>query len=116
MNSSSVSSQPAIVLVNPTCGSGSVTGPITAVPTPPMTYPPNAKSSCPEEDAKKPEWEPEFRETFSKSILNMRLKEYWGGKSTQRYIETYLDFMHLSGMLDNLEWLEYKNALGRGQL
>lgn len=64
----------------------------------------------------KQEWEPEFRETFSKGMLKMKLREYWGGKITQRYVETYLEFMHLSGHIDNLEFLEFKNALTRGQL
>ena len=93
---------------------------VSAGPTPPPTGPGSSaglsKVSYPGEDLKQPEYEPEFRECFSKSMLRLRLKEFWGGKVTQKYVETYLDFMHLSGMIDNLEFLEYKNALTRGQL
>ncbi len=116
MNSTvSASMQPIVVSVNPTSGGSSSS---TILTPPPMTYPPNSKAWSPEEEegVKKQEYEPEFRECFSKSMLRLRLKEFWGGKVTQKYVETYLDFMHLSGMIDNLEFLEYKNALTRGQL
>lgn len=76
-----------------------------------QTVPPK---SC--EEDKKVEHEPEFYENFSKVILRRRFNEYWGGKYTERYILTYLEFMHLSGMIDNLEYLEFKNALDKGQL
>lgn len=102
-------------------------GPVSAGPTQGITpvapsypsYPPNAlsaKLSYPGEEAKTQEWEPEFRETFSKGILKMHLQEYHAGKYTKRYIEAYLEFMHLSGHINNLEYLEFKNVLLREQL
>ena len=86
-----------------------------SVATPPPQLTPVGLSKACEEDRKR-EPEPEFFENFSKGILKRRLHEYWGGKYTERYILTYLEFMHLSGMIDNLEYLEFKNALDKGQL
>jgi hypothetical protein len=82
------------------------------------SYPPNIKlPTYPGEDLKpEREWEPEFVERFSKSLLRMRLQEFYGGKYTRRYIESYLDFMHLSGMVNNLEYLEFKNMLSAEQV
>lgn len=98
--------------------SGSASAPILAQAAPPQTAPVNPSgmlSKACEEDRKR-EPEPEFYENFSKSILRRRFNEFWGGKYTERYILTYLEFMHLSGMIDNLEYLEFKNALDKGQL
>lgn len=81
--------------------------------TPP--YPQNAglaKLSYPEDcDKSDKEWEPEFRETFSKGTLRMGIQGYHAGKYTQRFIEVYLEFMHLSGYINNLEYLEFKNKI-----
>lgn len=76
----------------------------------PPLQPPLLKAtpSYPGQDA---ECEQEFRETFSKHRLIMCFKEYSGGKITKRYLETYLEFMHLSGMISNLDYLDYKNKL-----
>ena len=52
--------------------------------------------------------------TFSKSGLEEKLKEFQAGKYTRKYIETYLDFMVMNAMLDNLEYLEYKASLDKG--
>lgn len=87
--------------------------PIAVVP-PSQTVPGGNLKSC--ESDRKIEQEPEFFESFSKGILRRRLNEYWSGKYTQKYIEVYLEFIHLSGMIDNLEYLEFKNALDKGQL
>jgi hypothetical protein len=93
--------------------------PVAPIYPPPQTTPGGCLSEvvyADEAEGPTKEWEPEFRETFSKGILKMKLREYWGGKITQKYVETYLEFMHLSGMVDNLEFLEYKNVLEKGQL
>ena len=89
--------------------------PVGAYPPPPTG---NLKMpSYPGEDLKpEKEWEPEFRETFSKGILKMRMQEYFGGKYTKKYIDTYLEFMVLSGMVNNLEYLEFKGILARESL
>jgi hypothetical protein len=90
------------------------------IPTPiPPNYPPSATSGpsnmkC--EEKLMDECDPVFYENFSKSILRMRLQEYFSGKYTQRYIETYLEFVHLSGMINNLDYLEFKNILIKGEL
>jgi hypothetical protein len=76
------------------------------VPYPPP-YPPKAK--C--EEKLDREWEQEYRESFSKSILRQRIAEFQGGKYTKRYMETYLDFVHMSGMISNLDYLEFKAIL-----
>src|ERR1035437_6636011 len=85
---------------------------------PGSSYPPAASApktqgiSYPGEDVKQErEWEPEYRETFSKGMLRMRMQEYQGGKYTKRYIDAYLEFMHLSGMINNLDYLQFKNIL-----
>lgn len=77
---------------------------------PPM-QPPLLKTSSPSYPGEDAICEQEFRESFSKSLLNMRFKEFDGGKITKRYLETYLEFMHLSGMISNLDYLDYKNKL-----
>ena len=46
----------------------------------------------------------------------MRMQEYFGGKYTKKYIDTYLEFMVLSGMVNNLEYLEFKGMLARESL
>jgi len=52
--------------------------------------------------------------TFSKPGLEEKIKEFHAGKYTRKYIETYLDFMVMNAMLDNLEYLEYKVSLDKG--
>lgn len=52
-----------------------------------------------------------YDEAFSKGILLQRLKEYYAGKYTKRYIETYLDFCHLSGYISNLDYLDIKGKM-----
>jgi len=96
-------------------GSGSLVYASPSVPMPPQTYPPTANGNKLCEEDRKVEWEQEFRETFSKSILKLRIAEYVGGKYTKRYIQTYLDFMVLSGMVNNLEYLEFKNLIIAGE-
>lgn len=51
--------------------------------------------------------------TFSKPSLDEKIKEFLAGKYTRKYIETYLDFMVMNAMLDNLEYLEYKVSLDK---
>ncbi len=51
--------------------------------------------------------------TFSKLILEEKIKEFQAGKYTRRYVEVYLEFMLLNAMLDNLEYLEYKTTLDK---
>ena len=48
---------------------------------------------------------------FSRSILKHKIEEFKAGKYSQRYIETYLDFVHLEGIIDNLHYLECKKQL-----
>jgi hypothetical protein len=64
-------------------------------------------------DKKEVEYERECRESFSKSILKERIKEFYSGKLTKQYVMVYLDFTHLSGVIDNLEYLEYKEKLDK---
>jgi hypothetical protein len=65
------------------------------------------------EDIAKIEYEKEERESFSKSILKQKIKEFHAGKFTKQYIKVYLDFVHLSGIIDNLEYLEFKEELDK---
>ena len=87
-------------------GSSVASAPMTVAVAPPISYPGGDK--CEEERR-----EPEFRESFSKGILKIRMQEFFGGKYTKRYIETYLEFMHLSGMINNLDYLDFKNSLAK---
>jgi hypothetical protein len=89
-----------------------------------LTFPPNPnassnliKVSVPMVDDCKQteEYTPEYRETFSKNILKQRINEFEGGKYTRRYMETYLDFVHMSGMISNLDYLEFKGILKKGE-
>ena len=66
----------------------------------------------PEEDVK---CEPEkcYNESFSKSILLEKLVQYYAGKYTKRYIDTYLEFCHLSGYLNNLDYLDIKEKMSK---
>jgi len=55
--------------------------------------------------------EPSWSENFSKLILDRQINECKTGKVTKRYLIIYLDFMHISGYLDNLQYVEYKTEL-----
>ncbi len=92
-------------------GSGAVIS--QALPTPITIFPPNANVKSSQED-KEFVYEPEFRETFSKPTLKLRVQEFRAGKYTKRYIEAYLEFMVLSGMVNNLDYLEFKNIINLG--
>jgi len=65
----------------------------------------------PEEDNKAEAPEKHYNESFSKSILERHFEEYSAGKYTTKYMEVYLNFMHLSGYINNLEYLEYQPRL-----
>ena len=65
----------------------------------------------PEEDNKAEAPEKHYNESFSRSILARHFEEYKAGKYTTKYMEAYLNFMHLSGYIDNLEYLEYQQKL-----
>lgn len=52
---------------------------------------------------------------FSKPDLEEKIKQFHLGKYTRKYMEVYLDFMVMNAMLDNLEYLEYKVSLDKGQ-
>lgn len=83
-------------------------GPTLAVP----SSPPNPglmKVSMPEEDCRQ---EACTTKRFSPSILNEKLEEYKAGKYTDKYIRTYLDFVHLEGIIDNIQYLELRKGLG----
>jgi hypothetical protein len=73
------------------------------------TYPSQGDKNCGEEV----EYEKEERESFSKYILKQKIKEFHTGKFTKQYIRVYLDFVHLNGVIDNLEYLEYKEELDK---
>lgn len=55
----------------------------------------------------------EHRKSFSKSILNLKINEFRAGKYSKHYIETYLDFVHMEGVIDNLTYVEYKEKLSK---
>jgi len=40
-----------------------------------------------------------------------KIEEYKTGKYSKKYIEVYLDFVHLEGVIDNLQYLELKKEL-----
>lgn len=65
----------------------------------------------PEEDNLAEAPEKHYNESFSRSILVRRFQEYKAGKYTTKYMEVYLNFLHLSGYIDNLEYLEYQPQL-----
>jgi len=109
--SSSAAKQAQIIPLPP------VSGPSASIPMPPQTIPGSGKGSglrlptYPGEDkACEPE-DPQFMEYFSRGLLKTRMIEFRAGKFTKRYVEAYLEFMHLSGMVSNLEYLEYKSTL-----
>lgn len=77
-----------------------------------LTYNSKPGIAYPGEDAvKQVEYDQEFRETFCKTTLRMNIQGYFAGKYTKRYIDTYLEFMHLSGWISNLDYLDFKNSL-----
>lgn len=86
------------------------TGPVTGV-----TGPSYAQSVYYPEDEtnKSAEYEKEFHESFSKGTLRTRMIEYRAGKLTKRYIEVYLEFIVLSGMISNLDYLEFREVLAK---
>lgn len=55
--------------------------------------------------------EKQYSEYFSKSLFTRKLEEFKAGKLTLKYMTTYLDFMHISGFISNLDYLEYKPQL-----
>jgi hypothetical protein len=49
---------------------------------------------------------------FSKGILKEKIKQFKLGKYTEKYIKTYLDFILMEGIIDNLEYLEFLKEIG----
>lgn len=64
-------------------------------------------------DDRKCEPEKTYNEVFSKSVLLEKLVQYYAGKYTKRYIETYIEFCHLSGYLSNLDYLDIKEKMSK---
>ncbi|MGH7974775.1 MAG: hypothetical protein ACREBR_04570 [bacterium] len=86
---------------------------VASAPTlPPQMMPGNARLKLPEEDCK---LEPERcrNESFSKSILLEKLVQYYAGKYTRKYIDTYIEFCHLGGYLTNLDYLDIKEKMSK---
>ena len=48
----------------------------------------------------------------SKSILKEKVKQFKLGKYTDKYIRTYLEFILMGGIIDNLEYLEHLKEIG----
>lgn len=88
--------------------------PSLTIATPSPTVPGGIKLSYPGEDCK-PEYDPTFSEHFSKNTLKLKIAEYFGGKYTPKYIQNYLEFMHINGMITNLDYLEYKTLIATGE-
>lgn len=93
--------------------SGKLTGLV-----PPSIYSPHGISypgetdKCTEEGKSYPEgWFKEHVKTFSKAMVDAKIQEYKNGKFSKKYIETYIDFAHFEGVIDNLKYMEYKNEL-----
>lgn len=75
-------------------------------------YPPSSINlTYKDEECKTPEYEKRVEKVFSRSIAQSKIDEYKVGKYTKKYIEAYIDFVHLEGVIDNLEFLEFKNIL-----
>ena len=91
---------------------GGSNGTMTSGPTSPVAqapgYPLKAKMAECDKDS---DYDPEIHMGFSKGSLKRKMLEYKAGKYTKRYIETYLEFMHLNGIVDNLDYLEFKTLL-----
>lgn len=51
--------------------------------------------------------EKEHRIFITNSITEEKIKQFKLGKYTEKYIKTYLDFILLEGIIDNLQYLEY---------
>lgn len=51
--------------------------------------------------------------SLSKQNFEQILKEFATGKYTLRYVQIYLEFMVLNAVIDNLEYLEYKQLLSK---
>jgi hypothetical protein len=87
-----------------------------AIPTSGPSNPTWAQSSAVSDNLlRKVEEEAMYTKHFSKSILNTKIEEFNAGKYTKRYIQTYLDFTHLEGIIDNLQYLEFKSKLEAGE-
>jgi hypothetical protein len=78
-----------------------------------ITLVPGGTLKLPEQDVKAEEPCKQYEEYFSKRILFERLKEYYAGKYTKRYIDTYLEFCHLSGFISNLDYLDIKDKMSK---
>lgn len=89
-----------------------VLSPSGSIPPPSMGIP---GIGYPGEDKKTEEYDRTFQEYFSKGNLKLKIAEYFGGKYTERYIQNYIEFMVINGMLSNLEYLEFKNLIIAGK-
>ena len=57
-------------------------------------------------------YEKEYRLTISKSIAKEKIKQFKLGKYTEKYIRTYLEFILMEGIIDNLSYREYLKEIG----
>jgi hypothetical protein len=48
----------------------------------------------------------------SKGILKEKIKQFKLGKYTEKYIRTYLEFVLMEGVIDNLSYLEFLKEIG----
>ena len=90
--------------------SGNTKGPGPTSP-PAVAIPVNPSHIQPIEGCKEPEYDPAWTKSFSKGNLRRVIEEYNNGKFSPRYMEVYLDFVHMEGVINNLEYLEYKTKL-----
>jgi hypothetical protein len=91
-------------------GQSLTTGPMTAtVPNAKtlIAYPPS-DADC---DLKQPEYDQKFEKVLSKGILRKKIEEFENGKYSKKYIDTYLEFVHLEGVITNLEYLQFREQL-----
>lgn len=82
-----------------------------AGPTPPgPTSPPSAgdKAEC---DVRIEACYPEYTKRLGIGILKDKIEEYKAGKYTEKYMRTYLDFVHLEGIVDNLQYFDFKKQI-----
>jgi hypothetical protein len=57
-------------------------------------------------------YEKEYRKTFSKSMIKDKIEQFKLGKYTDKYIRTYLEFVLMEGIIDNLTYLEHLKEIG----
>jgi hypothetical protein len=52
-----------------------------------------------------------YEKYFSNSIIREKIRQFHSGKYSEKYIRTYLDFILMGGIIDNLIYLEFLKCI-----